>query len=88
MVECWNPRPVFRVNLMRAVARIDELAPQDVKYLQSCELRSIDPTEPLKSKGHIGTEIDIQDSNDPRVAFQEEELERTRFLSDPVNARN
>lgn len=43
MVECWNPRPVLRINLLRAVAKLDELILEDIEYLTSCDLRGRQP---------------------------------------------
>ena len=83
MIECWDPRPMLKVNLEQAVAKIDQKAMDDVRYLRSCVLHGTDPNEPLKSDGHIGPPINGDD--DPRISFQAREFDRTDFLSIPVN---
>ena len=82
MIECWNPRPVLRANLLRPIAKLDSLALRDLQYVRSCCLRGFEATQLLQSSAYVGPALALQD---PRSQFQKVEFARTNFLSDPVN---
>jgi hypothetical protein len=79
MIECWNPRPVLKMNLLKPIAKLDTLALRDLQYVRSCCLRGVEPTQALESSAYTGPSLAPQD--DPRTRFQKIEFERTDFLS-------
>ncbi|HIE29644.1 TPA: hypothetical protein EYP66_20430 [Candidatus Poribacteria bacterium] len=79
MIELWNSQPMLKMNLAHRLSKLSEEVIEQLDRLNQKVWGFEVSTEGIKTGPSI---IDI---NDPRLIFQENEIEATRYLRGPAN---
>jgi hypothetical protein len=82
MVEVWNETPVLKGHLKRFLGRLPDEAVAAVRSLYTAQLLDEDIPSPVAEQ--VG--LCIMGDNDPRLAFQEAEVEMVAYLAKAATA--